>query len=167
MLGFYEGFPATVHKTMRFSAIRSNRNLQRKLAETLRMLNTRVFSMEEVTDHSIPECSVSFEFGIADANSFNYLDDDETGIVLKAISKKPLQVMDFFCAVRYHRPQGEKRTPLRFDYCMIRFTFGSGLMEAQVFHERGPRYTSPEDLVNFIIGKVNEGPSKKALKEIL
>ena len=166
MLGFYEGFPATPHKTMRFATSNSNRNLQRKLTENLRLLNTQVLSLEKITDPSIPECLASFEFGIAEADGFNYLDDDEASMVLKAIRKNPLRIMDFFCVVRYHRLQGEKKTALKFDYCMIRFTFNKGLMGVRVFHERGPRYTSPGDMINFIVNKVNEGSSKKVLKEV-
>jgi hypothetical protein len=41
------------------------------------------------------------------------------------------------------------------------------MFEVQVFHERGPRYISPEDLTTFVYNKVNETTSKnrKALKK--
>jgi hypothetical protein len=166
MLGFYEGFPAVAHKTIRFATFSMNRSLQQRLTETLRALNTQMLSLEKVTDPSIPQCSVNFEFGIAEADSFNYLDDEETSRILKTISKKPLEVMDFFCALRYHRLLEKRRIPLKFDYYMMRFTFGKGLMEARAFHERGPRYTSPEDMISFIVDKVNEGSSRKVFKRI-
>ena len=41
-----------------------------------------------------------------------------------------------------------------------------GLVEVQVFHERGPRYLSPEDVTLFIFNKLNEGQTKKTLREI-
>jgi hypothetical protein len=165
MLGLYENFPVTVHRIMQYVTLTSNRSLQQKLTHTLHTLNTRAFSLEKITDVSIPECTASFEFGIAQANDFNYLDDDETETVLKTINKKPLRVMDFLCVVRYHRLRGEKKTTLRFDYSLIRFSFSKNLMDVQVFHERGPRHTSPEDISNFIVNKVNEASSKTALKE--
>jgi len=166
MLGLYENFPSTAHAIMKYIRLTSNRSLQQKLTETLHDLNTQTFSLEKVTDASIPECLASFEFGIAEANDFNYLDDEEAHKVLKTVSRTPLQVMDFLCVVRYHRLRGgDKKTSLRFDYSLIRFVFSKDIMEVQVFHERGPRHTSPEDIPNFIVNKVNEGSSKVALKE--
>ena len=167
MLGLYENFPGTAHRITNYVTLTSNRNLQQKLTETLHTLNTQTFSLEKITDVSIPECTASFEFGIAQANDFNYLDDDETETVLKTISKNPLQVMDFLCVVRYYRLRGQKKTTLRFDYSLIRFTFNKDIMGVQVYHERGPRHTSPEDISNFIVSKVNEESSKRALKEVV
>jgi hypothetical protein len=60
--------------------------------------------------------------------------------------------------------QNGKKTPLRFDYYMMRFIFNKDSMEIQIFHERGPRYISPEDITDFIGGKINERFSKKILK---
>jgi hypothetical protein len=165
MLGLYESFPRAAHTIKQYATLTSNMSLQQELTQTLHKLNTQTFSLEKVTDVSIPECTTSFEFGIAQANDFNYLDEEETKAVLKTISKKPLQVMDFLCVVRYHRLRGEQKTPLRFDYSLIRFTFGKNMMNMQVFHERGPRHTSPEDISNFIVSRVNEGSSKGILKE--
>jgi hypothetical protein len=166
MLGFYEGFPATVHKTMYFTSYVSNRSMQQKLTKSLHAMNSQTFSLEKLADPSIPECSANFEFGIAEGGGFTYLDDEETARVLKLLRKKPLQTIDLYCVVRYHRLQWEKKTPLRFDYYMIRFMFNKGLMEAQVFHERGLRYVSPEDAVNAIVNKINEASLKKMLKEV-
>lgn len=166
MLGFYEGFPATVHKIMHFGTSISNRTLQQMLVESLHALTNQAISLEMVTDPSIPEYQAVFEFGIAEADGFNYLDDDETAIASKAIGKKPLQTMDLFCVVRYYKPSAKKRTSLRFDYNMIRFTFNKGFMDAYVFHERGPRYMSPEDIINVIVNKVNETISKRVVKQI-
>jgi hypothetical protein len=165
MLGLYENFPRTAHSTMHYATLTSNKNLQQKLTQTLHNLNTQSFSLEKITDVSIPECLASFEFGIAYVNDFNYLDDEETETVLKTINKKPLQVMDFLCVVRYHRLQDKKKTTLRFDYSLIRFSFQKNTMDIHVFHERGPRHVSPEDIPNFIVSKVNEASSNRAVKE--
>jgi hypothetical protein len=167
MLGFYENFPRTAHTITKYVPLISNRNLQQKLTQTLHALNAQAFDLEKVTDVSIPECAASFEFGIAQANDFNYLDDDETEALLKTISKRPLDVMDFLCVVRYHRVLGEKKRALRFDYSLIRFSFSKDLVDVRVFHERGPRHTSPEDVLNFIVSKVNEESSKRALEEVV
>jgi hypothetical protein len=86
--------------------------------------------------------------------------------MLKIIQKKPFQVMDFFCALRYYKMQNEKKTPLRFDYYMIRFIFNKDSITIQIFHERGPRYISPEDIANFVVNKIGETFSKKILKPV-
>jgi len=166
MLGFYENFPQNVHKTARFATPISSKRLQQTLVQILQGINSKTFNLEAVADPSVPQCTVIFEFGIAEANNFNYLDIEETTKALKVINTKPLQVMDFFCAVRYYRTQDEKKTPLRFDYYMIRFIFNKNLIETRVFHERGPRYTSPEDIVNLVVDKITETFSKKILKAL-
>ena len=164
MLGLYENFPKTVHKTASFATSISNKRLQQALIQTFQKINNKNFNLEEIANPSVPQCTVILEFGIAEANNFNYLNTEETNKMLKIIQKKPLQVMDFFCALRYYKMQNGKKTPLRFDYYMIRFIFNKDSMEIQIFHERGPRYTSPEDITDFIGGKINERFSKKILK---
>ncbi len=166
MLGLYENFPKTVHKTASFATSISNKRLQQTLIQTLQKTNNENFNLETIANPSVPQCTVILEFGIAEANNFNYLDNDETNKVLKIIQKKPLQVMDFFCALRYYKTQNEKKTPLRFDYYMIRFTFNKDSIIMQIFHERGPRYVSPEDIANFVVNKIGETFSKKILKVV-
>jgi hypothetical protein len=36
----------------------------------------------------------------------------------------------------------------------------------QVFHERGPRYVSPEDVTAFIVSKLNAGQRRKILSPL-
>jgi hypothetical protein len=164
MLGLYENFPKTLHKTAFFATSISNKRLQQALIQTFQKINNDNFNLEEIANPSVPQCTVILEFGIAEANNFNYLDDEEANKVLKVIQKTPFQVMDFFCALRYHKTQDEKKTRLRFDYYMIRFAFNKDSMEIQIFHERGPRYVSPEDIANFAVNKIGETFSKKILK---
>jgi hypothetical protein len=166
MLGFYENFPTNIHKRARFATPISNKRLQQTLVQVLQAINSKTFNLEDVADPSVHQCTVIFEFGIAEANNFNYIDNEETTKTLKMINKKPLQIMDFFCAIRYYKTLKEKKTPLRFDYYMIRFMFNKNSIETQVFHERGPRYISPEDIVNLIVKKINQMFSKKILKAL-
>ena len=164
MLGFYENFPENIHKIARFTTSISNKRLQQALTKTVHKLNNETFRLEDVANPSVPQCTVIFEFGIAEANNFNYLDNEETSRMLKTIRKKPFQVLDFFCAIRYYKTRNEKKTPLKFDYYMLRFTFNKKSIEVQVFHERGPRHVSPEGVANFIATKISETFSKKILR---
>lgn len=166
MLGFYENFPQNIHKTAHFTTSISNKRLQQTLIRVFQEINTKTFKIEEIADPSIPQCTVIFEFGIAEANTFNFLSNEETNKALKAINKKPFQLMDFFCAIRYYKLENETKKPLKFDYYMIRFIFNTDYLETQVFHERGPRYVSPDDVVNLVFNKINEAFSRKILKPL-
>ena len=146
MLGRYENFPEGIHRTESFTSSLSSKKLQQRLIQVLSEINRKTFSFEEIANPTVPECTIIFEVGLADAESFNYIDEEETKKALNALKKEPFRVMDFFCAVRYYKAKTEKKAPLKFDYYMIRFVFGKDSVEIRVFHERGPRYFSPEDI---------------------
>jgi hypothetical protein len=164
MLGSYANFPKTLHKTASFSTSTSNKRLQQVLIETAFKLNNETFPLEETASPSMPQCLVIFEFGIAEDNDFNYLDAQEKNTLLKVITKKPFQVMDFLSVIRYYKIEKQKKAPLRFDYYMLRFAFNKNLVEIQVFHEKGPMHMSPEELVEFVTNKINATSSRKMLK---
>ena len=166
MLGTYDNFPTNIHKTTTFSTLISTKKLQQTLTETLNKTNNEKFTLEQITNPSQPQCTAIFEYGIAESNNFNYLDNEETKKVLTIIRKKPFQTMDFYCSIRYYKEKEGKTMPLKFDYYMIRFIFNKNLMETRVFHERGNRYVSPEDVTEFIVKKISSEFSRKALKEI-
>ena len=165
MLGSYENFPETIHGKACFAVSLPNKRLQQTVITTLQKLNVKTCSVESITSPSIPQCAVSFEFGIAEGQDFNYVDDEEKIRMLQAVRKKAFLTMDFLCALRYHKTnEGKEKTPLRFDYYVIRLTFGEGSMEARVFHERGPRHLEPEDLIHLIADEINQACRKKALR---
>ncbi|MDH7564547.1 MAG: hypothetical protein QHH24_06710 [Candidatus Bathyarchaeota archaeon] len=164
MLGTYAAFPQQTHKTVQYAFSVSNRKLQQNLLQTFQQINCEKFLLEDIAPPSTPRCTVVLELGIAEDRDFRYLDTEETNEAKKIIQKSPLQVMDFLCIIRYYRMQGETALPLRFDYYLIRITFSDKTLETQLFHERGPRHISPEDLVDFIFRKINESLSKRLLK---
>lgn len=166
MLGFYENFPANIHRTDNFTSPFSSKKLQQRLIQVLHKINCRTFSFEEVAYPTVPQGTIIFEAGLAEAKSFNYIDEEETKRVLTALRKATFQIMDFFCAVRYYKGAGEKKTPLKFDYYLMRLVFGKNSVEIQVFHERGPRYISPEDIVAFLVNEINKTSARKTLKRV-
>lgn len=166
MFGFYKNFPENIHKRVRFTVSSSNKRLQQTLIQIFRAINCKTFNLEDITLPSIPQCKVIFEFGIAETTTFNYIDMEEADRILKIIGKKPLQIMDLFCAIRYYKIRNEQKIPLKFDYYMIRFIFNKNSMEIQVFHERGPRYISPEDIINCIMDEIKKNFSKRILKSL-
>ncbi|MEM3770556.1 MAG: hypothetical protein QXG76_05165 [Candidatus Bathyarchaeia archaeon] len=164
MLGFYENFPVNVQKFRRFATTVSSKTLQRTVIKCLKKLNNENLRLEDVTSPSTSDCTVTFEFGIADGDTFNYLDLEETQKALTEIHKAPLRLLDFFCAIRYYKEHNGKRSPLKFDYYMLRLIFNTGYVEALIFHERGPRHLPPEDLVNLIMERVNQLFPRRVLR---
>jgi len=163
MLGVYDNFPENVHKTATFTVSLTSKKLQQSLIQLFKEANSKAYNLEEVTVPTTPKCLVTFEWGIAEANNFNYLDDEEINKILRLVQKEPFQTMDFYCALKYYKMQNGKKCPLKFDYYIVRLTFDKNLMRMLIFHERGPRYLSPEDMINFVV----DGISKMFLKKIL
>lgn len=164
-LGFYENFPSNIHMIESFNSTLSSKQLQQRLIQAFYEINRKEFSFEEVANPTIPECKVIFDFGLADAESFNYMDEEEVKKALNLLAKEHLHTMDFFCAIRYYKGNAEKKTALKFDYYLLRTVYSRNAFEIQVFHERGPRYISPEDLALFIFNKTNEAAKRKVLKK--
>lgn len=166
-LGFYENFPTNIHRVDSFNSTLSIKQLQQKLIQVFFEINRKEFSFEEVANPTVPQGRVIFEFGLAESEGFNYIDEEEAKKALNFLAKERLHSMDFFCSIRYYKGNGEKKTPLKFDYYMLRTIFSKDTFEVQVFHERGPRYISPEELTAFIFTKINESSNRnrKILKK--
>jgi hypothetical protein len=162
-LGFYENFPSNIHMVESFNSTVSSKQLQQKLIQVLYEINRREFSFEEAANPTIPECKLIFEFGLADNEGFNYIDEEEVKKVRNQLGTEHLPIIDFFCAIRYYK--GEKKKALKFDYYLIRTVYSRESLEIQVSHKKGPRYMSPEDLTLFIINKINEASNRKILKK--
>ena len=164
-LGFYENFPSNIHMVESFNSTLSSKQLQQRLIQVFYEINRKEFSFEEAANPTIPECKLIFEFGLADAEDFNYIDEEEVKKVRNLLEKEHLRTMDFFCAIRYYK--GEKKSALKFDYYLLRTVYDRDILEIQVFHQKGPRYISPEDLTLFIFNKTNEAANRKILKKTL
>jgi hypothetical protein len=164
MLGVYESFPENVHKIADFATLTPTKRLQQTLVQVLHKLNETT-SLDSTTSPATSQCAVIFEFGIAEGNDFNYLDDEEVSRVMNNISRKPLPIVDFLLVIRYYKTQEQKRSPLRFDYYMLRFAFDKHL-EIRVFHEKGPMRMLPEEIIDLIVSRINETVSKRVLRPL-
>lgn len=164
MLGLYENFPPNIHLVKVFTFSLSKKYLQQQFTHFFRDVNRKNLSFEEVGNPTVPGGTVIFEVGIADDQSFSFIDKEEAQKMLTTIDHEPLPVIDLFCIIRYYKNIKPKKMPLKFDYYMTRIAFGKDhTVELQVFHERGPRYVCPEDLIAFIVRKVNAMTPRKIL----
>ena len=166
MLAQYENFPETVHGVARFAYRSSIRKVEQTIFYVLHQLNGKTHSLSEITSFPSSKCEVSFEFGVAEGVTFNYLGNEELEKFQKTISQKALPMLDFFCVIRYHVVKEEKRIPLKFDYNFLRFIFYENEVELRVSHERGTRRISTEELIAFITKHINEELSLKQLKPL-
>ncbi len=168
MLGRYENFPQVIHGIARFTFPTSTQQLQQAILEVAHQLNHEVYSVKDFTPFLTSNCQVSFEFGIAEDMTFNYLDKEELERFQKQVETKPLRIIDIFSVIRYHTVNAKgKRTPLKFDYDMLRFTFSRKTMQLFVAHERGNQRISLEDMITFLANKINEKLKKEAQKRLV
>jgi hypothetical protein len=162
MLGKYEKFPEIVHFLKKFSSTSNILHLQQKLVQTLKELNRKTCYFEEISIPTIPNSEIIFEFGIAEEESFIFLDEQETSRLGSILGGK---VLDFFCVIRYYKYYAEKKSALKFDYYMFRTKFAAKEIEFLVFHKQGPRYVTPDELVSMLVNKINNTSIKKILYE--
>jgi hypothetical protein len=162
LLGRYENFPENVHGITPFEYQDSAKAVQNAILCTFHRLNQEAFDLGAVTPYLKQNCEVSFEFGVADGVGFNFLDQKELEQCLKSVDETEVETLDFFFVVRYHRVgDGGKRVPLRFDYCVLRFSFQEGGLELRIRHERGTRRVPLDDLTDFLVKQINVELSRR------
>jgi len=168
LLGRYDDFPTNIHGVARFTYPSSTQTLTIVIAQVLHQLNKQTIDMKTVTKASPSNCVVNFEFGIADAETFNFLDEEEHKKLEKALRKEALPILDIFCAARYHVTEADgKRKSLKFDYNMLRFAFYRKNMELFVYHERGIQHIPLEDLVLFLKYQIDKELTGKQQKTLI
>jgi hypothetical protein len=165
MLGHYQNFPLNVHRIDVFKTTIASKQLQQRLIQAFFDANREEFSFEQVANPTVPDGRVIFEFGLADGESFNFIDEEEVAKARGLLAQERLASTDFFCSIRYYKVKAGKKTALKFDYYMLRAIFGKDTFEVQIYHERGPRYISPEDLAAFIANRVNAASNRKVIKK--
>lgn len=168
MLGRYQNFPEVIHGTARFTFPSSTQQLQQVILEVAHQLNHEAYSAKDFTPFLASNCRVSFEFGVAEDVTFNYMNKEELERCQRRIETKPLPIIDIFSVIRYHRVSANGRfTPLKFDYSMLRFTFSRKTMELLVSHERGNQRISMEDFITFLTDKIDEKLKERAQKALV
>lgn len=164
MIGVSENFPKIIHRIETFETNLPISQIQKNLVQTLQEINQKKYCFEEITYPTIPNCRIIFEAGLAEAKIFNYIDKEEKDRFLKAIKNKITNQLDLFFSIRYYKINRKKEYPLNFDYYMLRINFNSKTFQLKIFHEKGPRYITPEGLETFIINEINKKLIKKITK---
>jgi hypothetical protein len=113
--------------------------------------------LKQLTKASPLNCQANLELGIAEEDTFTFLDKEELNRLETSLKTEgAVSVLDFFCALRYHTtaPNG-KTKPLKFDYILLRFAFQRKTLELFLAHERGIQRTPLEDFAIFLINRIN------------
>ncbi|UCE95142.1 MAG: hypothetical protein JSV51_05225 [Candidatus Bathyarchaeota archaeon] len=154
LLGHYENFPNTIHGIARFTYRVQQKKIQQAIISAFHQLNLEKRKLEEIT-FSSPNCELSFELGVGEDDVFTFLDKNEVDILDSAVAKKRLTFLDFLCILKYHVVNSVmKRTPLKFDYYLLRFAFSKNYMELLICHERGPRHVQVEAIMDFLTNHI-------------
>ena len=161
MEGIYAYFPDTCHCVALFLYKASRRKFQKSLINLFYEMNMgeENFNVQSITDHGI---KIAFDIGIADELTFNFIDEEERDKWLSILDKGDFEILDFLLVARYYVSKKGRDQPLRFDYYMLRFLFGHGSVELRVYHEKGTRRLSIEDLIDLLY----EGLSRRVGGEI-
>lgn len=155
MLGKFENFPEIVHKEKEFKTKFSVKELQKKIIKSLYSLNRKEIRQNRITNTISSDYIVIFELGIADGINFNYLDASELKRCLNFLKNRNFKTLDFFMVNRYYKiKSGKGRTPLKFDYQFLRFTFPSKCLKIMIYHERGPRRIPLDELISFLAKQI-------------
>jgi hypothetical protein len=131
-------------------------------------LNNEVHDLSLLTKASPPNCQVNFELGIAEEDTFTFLDKEELTRLIEVLKKEqPVGILDFFCATRYKQiMQNGKAKSLKFDYVLLRFTFRRRTMELFLAHQRGIQRLPLGDLATFLINRINKELAQNKMKPL-
>jgi len=162
LFGIYENFPEMYHGIARFYCKTLTNELQRALLNCLCDMNRNEEELD-LPEFGRDNIDVEVDFGIADGLTFNYLDKETLKHCQQMLGVQSFSVLDFLCIVRYYAIENDRRKPLRFDYHMLRFLFSEKEVELRVYHEKGTRRLSIEDLITLLTTKVNQILAKKKL----
>jgi len=165
LLGVYENFPESYHGIIQFHHRTSVKRFQEIILRALHKLSRE----EDLNLKFIPDvsnCKVNLDFGVADGTAFNYLNPEVLDASLKTVLSAMLSTLDFICVVRYYQRDGEGYRPLKFDYYLLRFLFHDMGVDLQVFHERGTRRLSIEDLSAVIMERFDGELLKRKMPKI-
>jgi hypothetical protein len=167
LLGKYEKFPEIVHGIGTFTYKFPARELQEVILQVFHGLNKETYDLSDITHLPSLPCKVSFEVGIAEDISFNFLDDEELGRFQESVQNNALPFLDFFCVARYHvEKAGGKRVPLKFDHYFLRFIFYQRDLELRIVHERGTQHIHLEDFIDFVVKQINNELTKRRLETL-
>ena len=165
-LGIFRNFPTMIHGTG--EAVHND--------QMYKIQQATIMGLKELNNYREPyPLSISgksgtymgtlgFEIGIADDIYFNYLDDETVQKLYKLLNpKRNYRLLDFLIIVTYHYTQQKKSIALNFDYFHFRLIFNKRKIECRVFHNKGIRRMSINELINRIFERIRKSMIQSSL----
>ena len=157
MLGRYDFFPDVFHGRLTLRYRIDIRAIQLAILNVILELNDSSVELSEISDLTGDgEIIVLFEFGFAEGGVFTFIGPDEARFISRKIEEKPFSLMDFFLVLKYYRKTANRKPkPLKFDYGILRFSFGEEVLTIKYFHERGTRRISFSSFIEYLLDEIS------------
>ena len=108
--------------------------------------------------------TLGFEVGVADDIYFNYLDDETVQRLYNLLNpRRNYNILDFLIIVTYHYTQQKRSIALNFDHFHFRLVFNKRRIECRVFHHKGIRRMSIDELLNRIFNGIRKNMTQSSL----
>lgn len=157
-LGVFTNLPRILHGYAKLTSEADPLILQRTFIKILGKLNSKKVEMAiSLSGHEgLLPGEIGFEVGVAEGDCFNYMDNSEEERLMSVLQSNGLMpVLDSFLIVKCKVKNGRKHSPW-FDRYIMRGKFTEGNVEFQLFHERGMRRLSPDELINMLVEELDK-----------
>lgn len=156
-LGTLEQFPTVYHARASLLFDINTDSLQKAILRGLRELSQERRHLD-LTIADLPgyqSGEIKFKFGVGNKDGFDILDDKEAERVVRRIEEKgPFSTLDLAFHLHYSTSVSKKHK-VHQDQYMARLAFQSGRVEILLYHLRGVRRTSPDELVRLLLSTTN------------
>jgi len=167
--GTFANFPSTIHGIAKAKFNDHPAKVQQTIVEAFHKLNdsSETYLISPSSRVGTYQGRVGFEIGIAQGTDFYNLTNEVTKNLCRAItSKKPYSRLDFIIIVTYHYKINGKENHLHFDYHQLRFSFNNDTLEIRLFHSKGTRRMSLNELTRRILTCINEEMKHQSLSSL-
>lgn len=165
MFGKFENFPKVVQGSAGYRYNTSKIEIQRIIIKVLYKINERK-RINNISDIKNKNLKIKIDIGIADGSIFNYFDNELLKYYLKNFYNLKFDLLDFFCIICYYSKKNTKYKPLKFDYYILRIELVDHIIRIQIYHEKGPRRVSIEELITYITNIINKELKRKNINQI-
>jgi hypothetical protein len=165
-LGIFTNFPTVIHGWA--EAIHNIRQhaVQQATIKALQELNRQhePYIINVAGESRRYNGTKGFEIGVAEGVFFNYLNNETVQRLCNPLSaRQSYHHLDFLIIVTYHYSKYNKVRALNFDYFQLRLIFNTQRIEARLFHNKGIRRTSLDEMLNRILNEINKKMVKSSL----
>jgi hypothetical protein len=165
-LGIFTNFPSIVHGWAEAFHNNQQHEVQKATIRALQELNNHrePYRINVSSESRTYKGILGFEVGVGEGVFFTYLDDETVQRLYNSSSSRiHYHHLDFLIIVTYHYYKHNKTIALNFDHFQLRLIFNKQKIEAQLFHNKGTRRVSLDEILNRIFDEISKRLLKSAL----